>query len=152
MRTGAAVRVSAVWVTVCESSIFRPPGAASLGAGMDLRPVQREDAEGPDHPREVQHLQIRRLQGSRHRSADACHARERRDASHRGRDEGRPSRALKKSFAVVAEKGAAGCRTPLKGDYIFYVTRTTAMVTYREGALSACDVRTSWARGSSGEV
>jgi len=60
-----------------------------LGARMDSRPVQREDAEGPDHPREVQHLQIRGLQGTCHRSAGACHARQRRDPGHcRGHDGG----------------------------------------------------------------
>ena len=30
-----------------------------LGAGMDPRPVQGKDAEGPDHPREVQYVSLR---------------------------------------------------------------------------------------------
>ncbi len=69
------------------------PARQPLGARMDTRPVQGKDAEGPDDPREVQHLPLRRLQGEGDRPPRARHARERRDGGdHRG-DEGR--KALK---------------------------------------------------------
>src|SRR2546426_2681200 len=46
---------------------------------MDSRPVQGEDAEGHDNPREIQHLSLRRPQGEGDRSLEARHAREHRD-------------------------------------------------------------------------
>jgi predicted helicase len=59
-----------------------------LGARMDPRPVQGKNAERPDHPRQIQHLPLRRLQGQGHRPARARHARERGDAGDCRGDEG----------------------------------------------------------------
>lgn len=57
-----------------------------LGAGMDPRPVQGKEAQGPDHPREVRHLPLRRLQGKGDRPARAGHHGERAHAGDRRRD------------------------------------------------------------------
>ena len=60
-----------------------------LRARMDSRPVQRKETQRPDHPREVQHLPLRRLQREGHRPADARDDGERSDCSHRNVDEKR---------------------------------------------------------------
>src|SRR5688572_19223581 len=47
-----------------------------------------KDAEGPDHPRKVQHLSLRGPQGEGDRSSQACDARERGDDDDCRGDEG----------------------------------------------------------------
>ena len=48
------------------------PAGHLLGAGMGAGAPQRAHAQGPDHPREVQHLPVCRLQGAGHRPAAAA--------------------------------------------------------------------------------
>jgi type I restriction-modification system DNA methylase subunit len=79
-----------------------------LRAGMDPGPVQGKEAQGPDHPREIQHLSLRRLQEQGDRPADACHSRQRGHPGHRRGHAHRTALSLRAAVCRCSGHGNPG--------------------------------------------